>query len=125
VALGLVILVCGMLIGAGGTLICVKRIILHAIHHPDEAPARITARMQKRLHLTEEQAQRVKAILTQRHRSIMAIRREAQPKVVQELDKAKQEVAAILPPDQARSWNLRFDELRQKWIPPLLPADIE
>lgn len=122
IALGLAILLCGMLIGAGGTLICVKRIVLHAIHHPEEAPARIAARMQKKLHLTEKQAVRVRAVLAERHRAIMAIRRDAQPKVIQELEKAKRQVAAILTPDQARSWNRRFDELQHRWIP-VLPAE--
>ena len=122
VALGLAILLCGILIGAGGTVICVQKILVHAIHHPEEAPARITARLRKKLDLSDDQAVRVKAILSERQKAIQAIRRETQPKVMKEFEKTKEEVASILTPDQARLWRSRFEQLQRRWIP-VLPAE--
>jgi hypothetical protein len=122
VALGLAILLCGMLIGAGGAVICVQKILVYAIHHPEEAPARMTARLRKKLHLSDDQAARVKAILSERQKAIQAIRRETQPKVMKELERTKEEVAAILSPDQARLWRSRFAQLQGRWFP-VVPAE--
>ncbi len=121
VALGLAILLCGILIGAGGTVICVRKILVYAIHHPEEAPARLTARLRKKLHLSDDQAARVKAILSERQEAIQAIRRETQPKVMKEFEQAKEEIAATLTPDQARSWRSLFAQLQRRWIPVLPP----
>lgn len=119
--LGVVILVCGMVIGAGGTVVVMKHIILHAIQHPEEAPQRITDRVRGRLDLTEAQATKVKAILAERQKKIQALRRQVQPEVEKELEKAKEDVAAVLNPDQAKKWRERFDHLRI-WFP-ALPAN--
>ncbi len=119
--LGVVILLCGMVIGAGGTVVVMKHIILRAIQHPEEAPQRITDRVRNKLDLTEDQAAKVKAILTERQNKIQALRRQVQPEVEKELEKAKEDVAAVLKPDQAEKWRERFDHLRI-WFP-ALPAD--
>jgi hypothetical protein len=119
--LGIMILLCGMVIGAGGTVVVMKRIILHAIQHPEEAPQRITDRVRNKLDLTEDQAAKVKAILTERQKKIQALRRQVQPEVQKELEKAKEDVAAVLKPDQAEKWRERFDHLRI-WFP-ALPAN--
>ncbi len=119
--LGILILLFGIAIGAGGTVVIMKRLILHAIHHPEEAPQRMTDRVRSRLDLSEDQVVKVKAILTERQKEIQALRRQIQPQVENELQKAKEDVAAILRPDQAAKWRERFDRLRI-WFP-ALPAD--
>ncbi|MBI5252459.1 MAG: hypothetical protein HY912_23440 [Desulfomonile tiedjei] len=118
--LGMMILLFGIAIGAGGTVVIAKRVILHAIHHPEEAPKRMTERVRSKLDLSEEQTAKVKAILTERQKEIQALRRRIQPEVENELQKAKEEVAAILRPDQAEKWRERFDQLRI-WFPALPP----
>lgn len=119
--LGILILLFGIAIGAGGTVVIMKRVILHAIHHPEEAPQRMTDRVRSRLDLSEDQAVKVKAILTERQKEIQALRRQIQPQVENELQKAKEDVAAILRPEQAEKWRERFDQLRI-WFP-ALPED--
>lgn len=114
--LGVLILVCGIAIGTGGTVVLMKRIILQAIQHPEKVPQRITDRMRGKLDLTEDQAVKVKAILTERQKKIQALLRQIQPEVDKEFEKAKEDVAAILKPDQAKEWRDRFDRLRN-WFP--------
>ncbi len=114
--LGVLILVSGMAIGTGGTVVVMKHIILHAIQHPEKVPQRITDRMRGKLDLTEDQAAKVKAILTERQKKIQDLLRQIQPEVDKEFEKAKEDVAAILKPGQAEKWRERFDRLRI-WFP--------
>lgn len=114
--LGLLILICGIAIGTGGTVVVMKHIILNAIQHSERVPQRITDRMRGKLGLTEDQAAKVKAILTERQKKIQALLRQVRPEVDKEFEKAKEEVAAILKPDQAKKWRERFDRLRI-WFP--------
>jgi hypothetical protein len=118
--LGILILIFGIAIGAGGTIVIAKRVILHAIHHPEEAPQRMTDRVSGKLGLSAEQTAKVKAIFTERQKAIQSLRRQIQPQVEDELQKAKEEVAAVLKPDQAKKWQERFDQLRV-WFPALPP----
>jgi hypothetical protein len=117
VLLGITILLCGVAIGGGGAVIVIRHVVLHAIHHPEEAPQRITNRVRRMLDLSEHQAAEVKKILTERQKAILGLRRQIQPQVEKELEKAKEDVAAILKPEQAKKWQERFDRLRI-WFPP-------
>lgn len=117
VLLGIVILICGALIGSGVTVIVIHKMVLHAIRHPEQTPMRITKRIQSKLRLSDEQAAKVREIITTRQKAIQAIRRDVQPRVEKELDGAKEDVAALLNPEQARQWRERFDYLRKTWIP--------
>ena len=118
VLLGIVILVCGVAIGAGGTIVITRHLILHAIQHPEEAPQRITDRVRSKLGVSDEQAAQIKAILSKRQQAIHALRRQVQPQVEEELYQAREEVAALLKPEQADKWRKRFDRLRI-WFPAL------
>jgi hypothetical protein len=72
------------------------------------------------LDLSEHQAAEVKKILTERQKAILGLRGQIQPEVEKELEKAKEDVAAILKPEQAKKWRARFDRLRI-WFPALAP----
>ncbi len=73
ILLGLIILFCGILIGAGITVILLQRVVLYAIHHPEEIPNRLTERLRNKLSLTDEQTKKVKAILTERQKAFIGI----------------------------------------------------
>ncbi len=121
--LGLIILFCGMLIGAGITVIILQKVVLYAIHHPEEIPNRLTERLRNKLGLTDEQTKNVKAILIERQKAFMALRRATRPKMERELEQLREDVAAILDKNQARKWRKRFDTLRRQWMPPQPPKD--
>jgi len=117
VLLGIIILICGALIGSGVTVIVIHKMVLHAIRHPEQTPMRITNRIKSKLGLSDEQAARVREIIAARQKAIQAIRRDVQPRVERELEGAKEDVAALLNPEKARQWRERFDYLRKTWIP--------
>ena len=123
VLLGVVIFVCGAVIGSAATLLIVRDRVLHMLRHPDEAPARITARLRRKLRLSDEQAEQVEAILARRQAALQEIRCKVQPTVERHLDAARDEIAAVLTPEQAETWHAHFTRLRDTWVPPLPPQD--
>lgn len=122
VLLGIAILMLGALIGSGVTVIVIKKMVLHAISHPEKASARIANRIQRKLDLSAEQAAQVRSIIAERQKALQAIRREVQPRVEKELNGLRDDVAALLEPDKARRWRERFDRLKRSWVPAPLPA---
>lgn len=124
IALGVVILLCGAMLGSGITLVHFKR-TMDVIHTPGEAAKRITDRMQRKLDLTPEQQRRVLAILRAREKSLRAILTGVEPRIEGELRKTREEVAAVLNPDQAQKWRSRFDTLHERWRRRWFPASRE
>jgi hypothetical protein len=114
VALGVVILLCGTLLGSAGTIIYVKH-MLGVVHTPGAAANRITDHMRRKLDLSDDQATKVRAVLTERETALRAIVQEMQPRLEEQLQRAKEEVAAVLDPEQARSWRKRFDRVEARW----------
>jgi DNA-binding PucR family transcriptional regulator len=112
-----------MLIGAGITVIILQKVVLYAIHHPEEIPNRLTERLRNKLSLTDEQTKKVKAILIERQKAFMALRRATRPKMERELEQLREDVASVLDKNQARKWRKRFDTLRRQWMPPQAPKD--
>jgi hypothetical protein len=119
VVMALVLFASGFVVGAGATLITVRNRVLHAIHHPEEGPPRVAAKLRRKLDLTDEQTRRVEEILRARQLALQAIRREAWPRVEVELDRVRREVAEVLDEQQRREWEERFAYLRETWIPPV------
>lgn len=114
VALGLVILLCGALLGSGATIIFVKH-MFEVVHKPGAATNRITDHMRRKLDLSDEQTAKVRAILLERETALRAIVQEMLPKLEEQLKRAREEVAAVLDPEQARGWTKRFDRMEARW----------
>jgi F0F1-type ATP synthase delta subunit len=109
----------GLVVGGAGALLTLRQQLLRAIHHPDEAPARIAARLRSKLALSDQQAERVEQILRERQGKLEAIRRRVQPEVMAELRLLEQQVGATLDETQRTQWEARLRELRETWTPPL------
>ncbi len=65
ILLGLVILLSGILIGAGLTGVFIRHIVQNAIRHPEIIPDHAAERMRKSLSLTESQTRNVKRLMTE------------------------------------------------------------
>jgi predicted Co/Zn/Cd cation transporter (cation efflux family) len=89
-----------------------------AIHHPEVAPARIAATIQRHLRLDDAQTAKVEQILAQRQVEIAAIRSKFQPEIVEQLDSVRDEIAAVLDEPQRAKWTTLFDQFQQRWLPP-------
>ena len=116
--LALLIFVSGLIVGGGTMLITVRHRALRVLHHPEEVPARIAARLRWKLGLSDEQTQQVEQIVRKRQQALQAIRREVQPRVTIELDRVEAEIAITLDDAQRAKWHALFAKLRETWIPP-------
>ena len=121
--LSLVIFGSGFVAGGAVALLAVREMVLHAVHHSEEAPARITAVLRRRLDLTDLQAERIEAILQERQAAFRAIRAGVQPRVTAELDLVEKQVAEVLDESQKEEWHERFASLRETWIPRPIEGD--
>ena len=115
VLLSVVILLSGMAIGSGITLLWIQRIVLNRFRHPERVPAEMTARLRYRLRLTDEQAKQVEQILRDRQQRLRAIFREIRPRAQAEWERMRAEVAEVLTPEQAKKWNDYFSAVRRRW----------
>ena len=122
ILLSLGLLISGMVIGSGATLIIAQRVVQHRIRHPEELPGRAVARLKKPLNLSDEQATQIRSIVRQRMTRLQSMRHEWQPRLEAELDGLEKDVAAALRPDQAEKWRRIARDRRQQWLPPLPPA---
>lgn len=112
----------GFLSGAGFVTIVAVHRLQYAIHHPEEAPSRVAMMLKRRLGLNDDQKSKVETIVARRQVELMAIRQEFQPKVMEQLDKIRSEIGEVLTESQRERWEKMFDDLRDRWLPPVLPA---
>ena len=94
-----------------------------AIHHPETAPARIAATIQRRLDLDDAQRADVEQVVAKHELEIAAIRRKFQPEIIGQLDSVRDEVSAVLNEPQRERWTQLFDQFKQRWLPPVPPVD--
>jgi len=110
------ILVSGMILGSGFTVMVLWRHATHKAAHPEEAPDRITRHLRRRLKLTSEQTKAIHAIV-KRHADVLdEIRLEVEPRVYEELHAAKIEIEQVLTPRQAKRWNRTVEIMRKRWF---------
>jgi hypothetical protein len=121
--LAAVIFLSGIAVGVGVSLIVVRNRLVFAIHHPDEMPAVIAARLRRPLKLSDEQVQEVQRILSERQRALQELRRRVQPRVEAELDEVERQIAQVLDDQQQERWQRLSQHLRGTWLPDLPPPE--
>ena len=120
--LAAVIFLCGCVVGGGGTVLLLRKHLLHAVKHPEEAPARITRGLRRHLGLSDSQATEVEAVLRKHQGALQAIRADAQPQVETVLAEAEKDVAEVLDESQRERWHAKFKRMRDLWLPPRPPG---
>lgn len=119
--LAVVIFVSGVVVGGGLAVALIHNRVLAALHHPEQAPERITQRLRRTLSLSDEQTAQVQAILHKRQQTLQEIRRRVQPEVETQIDEVEREVADVLTPEQRERWHRLLEQLRATWLPPMPP----
>jgi hypothetical protein len=104
VAAGAAILACGMAIGWAGTLYWFQNRVRQMRRDPGKVTAELTARIRSRLGLSADQTARVEAALTRRQETLTEIRGEFSPRIRAQFEGMRQDVAAVLTPEQAGIW---------------------
>jgi hypothetical protein len=114
VIFSVLILVSGIVIGAGLTLILVP-----PKNAPDLPPGpefmseRMIGRMVGELRLSPEQQEQLKPIVTKHMSAIDVVRTEAQPKIRQEIESMNEEILALLDDAQKQLWQDRIKRMQE------------
>lgn len=115
VLFSLLILISGIIIGVGLT-----RITSRYLKGPRKLPPgpeymseRMVQRIIRELHLTPEQQQQISPIVTRHMKAIDDIRKEARPKVSQEVKSMNEEILAILDDSQQQLWQNQIQRMQR------------
>lgn len=111
---GALVLLSGIAIGVAAAMLWLKdRPPRHPRGH--RTPKRIAARLRSSHGLTDAQTLKVEEAFRRRLQALDAIRHEILPRVEAEHRKLRNEMKAILTPEQFERWNTRFGALRGRW----------
>jgi len=113
-----IVLACGFVCGFAAGLLWVRAELLQMAGHPERMPDRMARMLDRRLDLTDEQEKKVRAILVERHKAVMAVRREAHPRIAHEFELTREKVLEVLTPDQRDKWKAMTDRIQRKWLAP-------
>jgi hypothetical protein len=118
ILLALVIFVSGVLVGGGLTFKAITSGFKRSFQDPAVSAERITHRMKKQLDLTDEQAAQVQRIIFERQKAFQSLRKQVRPQIEAQIEKTRQELTAVLTPEQARKWEKQFRRFMKFWLPP-------
>ena len=117
VLFSLLILLSGIIIGVGATVIVLRQSIKNENSRmPEEFSRRMVERLTRELHLTGDQRQQVKPIIEKHMKAMDQYRQEARPKIRQELEQMNDELMAIFDNTQQQIWKERIQRM-QKGFP--------
>ncbi len=124
VLLGLIILVSGIALGAGGTVILGRKIFIRQIERQRNGwlSVSIARRLTSDLGLSPQQTTQVEAIVKRRIEAVGRIREESRPQVEEQFKLMRSEISGVLDARQAKLWRDEFDRMqRARPHPPYSP----
>jgi hypothetical protein len=113
VVLGIVILLCGIVIGAGAAAIIVPRQLSRDFALSHQRAQTMMVRTTEDLGLSPEQRRQVESIIAKHLRAVDDIRADNRARVQEQIDLMKREVTAVLDERQAQLWASRLAELQR------------
>lgn len=108
--MGAVLLVCGVVIGAGGTVLVVKNRMDQPGSAPEQFNRRLTERMTRDLDLTPEQSKQIRAVFDGHREEMKSIREGVDEQMNALRETMRDEVSEILSPEQLSQWESRVKE---------------
>ena len=109
--IGAVILLSGIVVGSGATILFLKDHIIWAdFRHGKRTPAAIADKFRSRYGLTDEQTQKVEALISIRKERLDAIWDEMDQKLEVEQRELMAEMKKVLTPGQYEKWERDFKE---------------
>jgi hypothetical protein len=117
-ALAIVIFICGG--GAGfGIAILVRRPPPMGMRMGPQPPIDAMVRqLQDELLLSDDQAKQIQQIYQNRETALQSIRQTMEPQLKAQYDKLNEQVKKVLNPAQYRRWSERFENVRDRMLPP-------
>lgn len=120
---GLVILLAGLVIGVSSTLMLVRHRPMGPPWGPEYVSERMIRHLQQELDLSPEQVKKIEAIVEKRMQKLEAIRKEARPKVAEQLKLMNEEISAVLTEEQRRDWQENWKRQFHRFQRPPRPGE--
>jgi hypothetical protein len=120
---GLVILLAGLVIGASSTLMLVRHGERGHPWGPEFVSKKMVDDLQRDLGLSPEQAKKIEAIVKKRMQKLEVIRKEARPKVEEQLKLMNKEISAVLTEEQRRTWEENWKRRFHRFQRPPRPGE--
>ena len=117
---GLVILTAGMVIGGAVGMMYAQKHQPAKVEHGPEVVSRwmverVVEKMKDELQLTDQQQAELQAIMKTRFKEIDTIRKEAQPKIIEQMNEMNLQIAGVLNEQQYQQWQEGLKQLREKF----------
>ncbi|MHC4758870.1 MAG: hypothetical protein ACYTE8_09445 [Planctomycetota bacterium] len=112
----LIILIAGIAIGCGVTLILVHNKLSPPPMDIEMINEQVVGRLQHQLNLTDEQRQQFRDILTKHITALHEIRQQARPRVASQMNQLHTDVMAILDENQQQIWQQNINSLRDRFL---------
>ncbi len=113
----LLVFASGIGVGAVGASQYMLSRMQHYRANPEVLPGELSAKLQSRMSMSDEQTAKVLAIVTLRHGNITSLRDASAPAVLQEFSLMEQEIADVLSPKQRELWHETADWARKTFLP--------
>lgn len=113
----LLVFASGIGVGAVGASQYMLSRMQHYRAHPEVFPEELSAKLQGRMRMSDQQTAKVRAIITLRHGNITSLREESAPGILQEFSLMEQEIADTLDPNQRQKWHETADWVRKTFLP--------
>lgn len=91
---------------------------IDSLQRPRFETPRVMRHMRHDFDLTKEQADRLETVFSSHHEKMWTVREEVRSEIETEIESLRQRVETILAPEQAKRWDKRFDDEKQRWLPP-------
>jgi len=114
-AVGVAILLCGMLLGSALTIHAGNRIMLEAIGKPEKMADHMTRRLTRDLDLSESQKQQVGEIINKRAKSVSGILSETHPRMEEQFELMHREVREVLDDNQKKKFDGIYQGMKEKF----------
>jgi hypothetical protein len=115
---GLVILLAGIVIGAASIMIVAPHKLSGPLGPREIAIERLLAELQRYLHLTPEQREKIEPILKEDMQKLDDIRADARSEIQDILGQMNRDIAAVLTEQQKQIWQQRLNHLQRQLRPP-------
>lgn len=116
-AAGLLILCAGVVIGWGLGFRAGRVRDSPLMVDPRAVPTRMADLVSRQLGLNKVQQERLHEIFESKRLEIDSVRSRILPEMDVILEDIRKQVEAVLDPAQAKAWNEKFHELRERWRP--------
>ncbi|PCJ55989.1 MAG: hypothetical protein COA73_13080 [Candidatus Hydrogenedentota bacterium] len=116
--MGAVLLISGAVMGSGVTVLFIqKNMQQRSEGPPPHFNKQMIQKLSRDLELTVDQQKEIQAIFEANQERFRSVRRQVRAQVESELSGVHEQVEAVLTPKQAKKWNKKFQDMRNRSFP--------